>query len=244
MRESGIVLALLLLLTGCAPVETTPMTSIIGATLIDGTGRAPVPESVVLVVGSRVGEAGSRANVPTPARAQNVNGAGKFVTPQLIDLDRDELPAAATNDELRKLIESGATAYGGLPENIDPALFARLIDSKAVFAPGLSRRTGRELERAMRQTRRLAEAGLRIAVASAGDTERELRLLLEAGFSPMEVIVAATHNGAAAQRKSHEVGTLTSGKYANLLLLPADPLEDICGLARPERTMVEGRWVD
>ncbi|HOK44310.1 MAG TPA: amidohydrolase family protein [Bryobacteraceae bacterium] len=220
------------------------MTSIIGATLIDGTGRAPVPDSVVLVVGSRVGEAGPRASVPTPARAVNVNGAGKFVTPQLIDLNRDELPVASTNDELRKLIESGAAAYGGLPEDIDPVLLARLIDSKAVFAPGLSQLNGRALERAKQQTRKLADAGLRIAVASAGDPEHELKLLLEAGFSPMEVIVAATHNGALAQRKSHEVGTLTSGKYANLVLLPTDPLEDVCGLARPERIMVEGRWVD
>lgn len=234
--------ALLLVLAGCAPVDDTPMISIIGATLIDGTGGAPVPESVVVVLGSRVREAGGRATVPTPARARNVDARGKFVTPRLIDLGKAQLAAATTNDELRKLLDSGTSAYGSLPAEVDPALLLKLRDS--VFAPGLSRHTGEDLARAMRQTRQLASAGVPIGVASAGDAGRELQLLSEAGLSPMDVLVAATRNGALAQHKSNETGTLTAGKFANLVLLPANPLDDVRNLTRPERAMVEGRWVN
>ncbi len=236
--------ALVLALSGCAPVDETPMISIIGATLIDGTGAAPVPESVILVAGSRVGDAGARATVPTPARAENVDARGKYVTPRVIDLDRAHLAAASSNEELRKLVDIGTPAYGSLPVEIEPALAARLRDSRAVFAPGLSLRSGDDLARAMRQTRQLSSEGVAIGVASSGDVARELQLLAEAGLSPMEVLVAATRDGALARRRSHELGTVTAGKAANLQVLSANPLDDIRNLARPERTMEEGTWLN
>ncbi len=237
-------LALLVVLAGCAPVDDTPMISIIGATLIDGTGGAPVPESVVVVLGSRVREAGGRATVPTPARARNVDARGKFVTPRLIDLGQTQLAAAATNDELRKLLDSGTSAYGSLPAEIDPALLmtaARFAYGFRTRALAAQRRRPRARHAANGQ---LASAGVPIGVASAGDAGRELQLLSDAGLSPMDVLVAATRNGALVQHKSHEMGTLTAGKFANLVLLPANPLDDVRNLTRPERAMVEGRWVN
>lgn len=236
--------ALVVALSGCAPVDETPMISIIGGTLIDGSGGAPVPESVVLVFGSRVSEAGARATVPIPARAQNTDARGKYVTPRIIDLGQAHLAAASSNEELRKLAETGTPAYGALPPEIDSALIARLLGSRAVFAPGLSRRTGEDLARVMRQTRQLASVGLAIGVASSGDVGRELQLLAEAGLSPMGVLVAATHNGALARRRNRELGTLAPGKVANLQVLSANPLDDVRNLARPERTMEEGSWLN
>jgi imidazolonepropionase-like amidohydrolase len=232
-----------LVLAGCATVDRTPATTIIGGTLIDGTGGAPVPESVVLVFGSRIREAGSRANVPTPAGARNIDARGKFVTPRMIDLGGTELAAADSNEELRKLLDSGIPAYGALPPAVDPALLNRLREARAVFAPGLSRRTGEDLTRAMRQTRALAIAGVFIGVASSGDPGRELHLLAEAGLTPMEVLVAATRNGALAKRQNKDSGTVAAGKFANLLLLAASPLDDVRNLTRAERVMEEGRWV-
>jgi imidazolonepropionase-like amidohydrolase len=55
----------------------------------------------------------------------------------------------------------------------------------------------------------------------------ELELLVEAGLSNLDVIVAATHNGAVAIDLLEDLGTVEVGKRGDLVLLSADPLEDI-----------------
>lgn len=59
---------------------------ITGATLIDGTGAAPVPDAVVVIDGSRIVQAGPAATVKAPAAAEVIDGRGKFVMPGLADM--------------------------------------------------------------------------------------------------------------------------------------------------------------
>lgn len=59
--------------------------AIVGATLIDGTGRPPVPDAVILVDGGRIRAAGPRQKVKIPAGATRFDAAGKFVLPGLWD---------------------------------------------------------------------------------------------------------------------------------------------------------------
>jgi imidazolonepropionase-like amidohydrolase len=54
-----------------------------GVTLIDGTGRAPVPDTTVLIEGNRIAAVG--ANIAAPAGARVIDGAGKFLMPGMID---------------------------------------------------------------------------------------------------------------------------------------------------------------
>ena len=56
-----------------------------GATLIDGTGAAPVPDAAVVVDGDRITAAGPRRGLSWPADAQVVDVAGRTVLPGLID---------------------------------------------------------------------------------------------------------------------------------------------------------------
>jgi len=56
---------------------------------------------------------------------------------------------------------------------------------------------------------------------------RELELLREAGFFPLEVIRAATLSGARALGLDSDIGSVEIGKLADLVILAADPLEDI-----------------
>ena len=56
---------------------------------------------------------------------------------------------------------------------------------------------------------------------------RELELLREAGFHPLEVIMAATLNGAQALGMENEIGTLAIGKMADLVLIEENPLENL-----------------
>ena len=134
---------------------------------------------------------------------------------------------------------------------IEPAVIRAVKDSVRGKQPdSLSRE---EFARAMRNTRRMAVAGVPIGVGSDGGssidfpgamTHREMELLVEAGLSPVEVITAATKNGALALRKLDELGTIEAGKRADLLLLNANPLEDVRNFRKIDQLMLNGEWIE
>lgn len=68
--------------------------------------------------------------------------------------------------------------------------------------------------------------------------------LVELGMTPMEAIVAVTRNGAIASGMLDELGTLEAGKYADVLVLGADPLENIGNIRALEVVIRDGRVVD
>lgn len=95
--------------------------------------------------------------------------------------------------------------------------------------------------------RRARDAG--VLVAAGSDTgnigtlhgpglHRELELMVVAGMTPMQVLVAATKGSAAVLGRT-DVGTVEAGKLADLILLDADPLVDIRNTTRV-RTVVRG----
>jgi imidazolonepropionase-like amidohydrolase len=73
---------------------------------------------------------------------------------------------------------------------------------------------------------------------------RELESLVATGLTPYQALAAATRNPAEFLRASKEWGTIEKGKRADLLLLEANPLEDIRNTARIEAVSVGGRWLD
>jgi imidazolonepropionase-like amidohydrolase len=68
--------------------------------------------------------------------------------------------------------------------------------------------------------------------------------LVELGMSPTQAIVAATRNGAIASRGLDQFGTLEAGKRADVLILDANPLEDIRNLRRVSAVIRDGRLID
>ena len=72
----------------------------------------------------------------------------------------------------------------------------------------------------------------------------ELRGFIEAGFTPMEAIVAATRTGAEILNMSDKLGTVESGKLADLIMVAGNPLDDIGALAKPVFVMVDGKFID
>lgn len=72
----------------------------------------------------------------------------------------------------------------------------------------------------------------------------ELELLVEAGIPPLEVIKIATANGAQALDILDEVGTIEAGKQADIIILSANPEDDISNTKKVEAVMDDGRFVD
>ncbi len=68
----------------------------------------------------------------------------------------------------------------------------------------------------------------------------ELSLLVKAGLTPMEALQAATRNAAAYLGKLDTFGTIATGKVADLVLLDANPLEDIGHTRRIHAVVVGG----
>ena len=60
----------------------------------------------------------------------------------------------------------------------------------------------------------------------------------------MEILTAATRNGAAAYDLEDEIGTIEAGKAADLLVLEADPLEDVANLRRIQYVIKGGQIID
>jgi imidazolonepropionase-like amidohydrolase len=67
---------------------------------------------------------------------------------------------------------------------------------------------------------------------------------VELGMTPMQALVAATANGAAAALRSKDLGTIEKGKAADLILLASDPLADIRNIETIAAVIAQGRRVD
>jgi imidazolonepropionase-like amidohydrolase len=95
----------------------------------------------------------------------------------------------------------------------------------------------REMEAGVKVLRRAHEAGVRLMMGSEAGFAitpyghwhaRELELFVQyLGMSPMEAILTATKNNTLALRNGSEVGSLESGKLADVLVVDGDPLQDI-----------------
>jgi cytosine/adenosine deaminase-related metal-dependent hydrolase len=72
---------------------------------------------------------------------------------------------------------------------------------------------------------------------------RELKALREAGLSNYAVLASATRNPSEFFGTISTVGTIERGKRADLLLLDANPLEDIANAERRAGVMLRGRWM-
>ena len=71
----------------------------------------------------------------------------------------------------------------------------------------------------------------------------ELELLVEAGINTSDVIKIATKNGAEALDVMNQTGTIESGKQADILILSANPIEDIENTKRIDAVISNGRII-
>ncbi len=79
------LLALVVIVGSPAPALAQQSTAIVGATLIDGSGGAPIVDGTLVVTGNRITALGPRADIEVPVGALVIDGTGKYVTPGFID---------------------------------------------------------------------------------------------------------------------------------------------------------------
>jgi Tol biopolymer transport system component len=95
------------------------------------------------------------------------------------------------------------------------------------------------------QLRKLAEAGVSIQVSGHGqmhglDKHWEMELMAKGGFTPAEIMAIATINGAKYLGLDAQLGSIETGKLADLVILDANPLEDIRNTRKIDMVMLNG----
>jgi imidazolonepropionase-like amidohydrolase len=99
--------------------------------------------------------------------------------------------------------------------------------------PQSVRKTNEVMEDHKRNIGEAIRAGVKIAmgtdsgVGHHGSNAEELQLMVEAGMTPMQAIVATTKTASECVRMAGDVGTIEPGKYADVLIVDGDPLADI-----------------
>jgi imidazolonepropionase-like amidohydrolase len=125
---------------------------------------------------------------------------------------------------------------------VSPEVRSKLAETPGLdpgaTADELAAREARLAEReriAAENLKRVAAAGIPVALGTdAGNpltlhgpsVHAELEAMQAAGLTPMQVLVAATRDAAAALGRQEDLGTLEKGKHADLLVLAADPTKD------------------
>jgi imidazolonepropionase-like amidohydrolase len=94
-----------------------------------------------------------------------------------------------------------------------------------------------------RNLAKMSAAGVKVALGSDGNVpyapHMEMADMVAAGMTPAQVIVAATRNGAEFLRMS-DSGTIAAGKSADLLVLDANPLDDITNTRKINAVYLRG----
>jgi hypothetical protein len=80
-------------------------------------------------------------------------------------------------------------------------------------------------------------------IAGYGD-QREVELLVESGFTPLQAIRIATINGARFLGEDKDIGSIEAGKAADLVLVKGDPSKDIKDIENVEVVFKDGVGYD
>ncbi len=94
---------------------------------------------------------------------------------------------------------------------------------------------------------RAYKAGVKIAfgtdaaVYPHGDNAKEFQYMVDAGMPPLFVLQAATTHAAELLKKSKDLGTVEAGKYADVIAVEGNPLDDIKLMQHVAFVMKEGQ---
>ena len=139
----------------------------------------------------------------------------------------------------------GADAYGADMEEIrNPALQESVRNSEQ------AQTIKQALEQAKRNLKLLSDGGVTIAMGTDSGTQLgrwqgyfehvELELMVEAGLTPMQALVAATGDSARVMELD-DLGTLEPGKWADFVVLNANPLVDIKNTRQIDSVWIAGQ---
>jgi imidazolonepropionase-like amidohydrolase len=180
---------------------------------------------------------------------------------QPLDLNSDAAKKLIALLREKQIVVDPTVGWGemaGHPKSIDAASFEPGVNAAPFSTAAKFRGMGTATDEAKFHARMetnlkvidaLWKAG--VPMVAGSDTgligyglDRELELYVQAGLTPMAAIQTATLNAARAMRLEADSGTVEAGKRADMVLLDANPLDDISSIRRVAKVMTEGRLYD
>jgi hypothetical protein len=89
----------------------------------------------------------------------------------------------------------------------------------------------------------LAGTDLGFPYVFPGEIDKELELFVEAGLTPLDALRTATINPARYLNRDKVLGSVEYGKYADLVVLDANPLDDIHNVEKVHAVVLNGRYL-
>jgi len=183
------------------------------------------------------------ADVPIMAHAQATSGIKAAVRAGIRSIDH----GIYLDDEAIEMMKERGTWL--VPTLVAPRGVLDAADA-GMAIPEASLAKAREVIDIHRESfRRAVEAGVRIAmgtdsgVTPHGRNLRELQLMADGGMSPAEVLVATTSSAAQLMRVDDELGTIETGKRADLVVITGDAYDLATIEDRIEAVYQDGRRV-
>jgi imidazolonepropionase-like amidohydrolase len=108
------------------------------------------------------------------------------------------------------------------------------------------------IDNRMRILKALHAGGVRLLLGSDAPQQfnvpgfsihREMRRMAEAGLSPYEVVKSGTANVGEYFKAQDRFGTIAAGRRADLILVDANPLQDVANMEKRSGVMIRGRWL-
>jgi imidazolonepropionase-like amidohydrolase len=167
-------------------------------------------------------------------------------TPTLVLLKNDAFPAlenAAISDARAKFIPS---------RTLDTWKKSRTDQMKTV-SPQDSELHAQLLRKSMDLVAQMQKTGVKILAGTdspapyvfpGSSLHDELQLLVESGLTPLEALQSATKSPAEFLHTTKDFGTVEKGKYADIVILDANPLEDIRNTRKIRAVILRGKLLD
>jgi len=148
---------------------------------------------------------------------------------------RPDVPArvlAVLSEDARKAYQANRARVAASKDSPWPVMFQKEMQFERAFV-----KAGGTLLAGLDPT------GIGGTIAGFGDW-RELELLVEAGFTPLEAIKIATLNGAAFLGEQEHIGSLAAGKQADIVITKGDPSTKIQDIENVEVVFKDGIGYD
>jgi imidazolonepropionase-like amidohydrolase len=215
-------------------LPVTAHLELVDATAAVGAGLSGLEH--VTSVGTALAEPADAERFRAAVLADNAaRGKGRFELWSGLNLEN--------NPRAKSVVE--CLAKNGTFFSVTLAVFERRADDRRVME-------ARGFENMLRFVRLCREGGVTIVVGSHSSVpkaergwawHRELELLVECGFTPLEALRAGTLDNARFFRQEDRLGSVEAGKLADLVMVDGDPSRDLQALRRVRRVMLNGAWV-
>jgi imidazolonepropionase-like amidohydrolase len=160
---------------------------------------------------------------------------------------------------LQQVVDAGVDDAAHIPwDDVQPSLIQQMIKQHIFVVPTLTvMEAYGALQGASHNLGQFVESGVQIALGNdytaipqnnfdhfeLGMPMHEITRMNEAGMTPLQIIVASTRNAAHVCGLEKDLGTLVVGKLADILVVSADPLQDLSALTRVKMVIHRGEII-